>query len=239
MTLAELTDMEQAVLAHIRRYKVGVEQVMAPQGLWEPSLLAGLVQSGWLLPPCMVNAQACYVELTPAAFWALDGEPGTGRRLSGPAAYKAIAFALFCGQEATPRTRILAGEFRDAFPDLARPGLPCGEYYVRPASQQLILGLLQIAGGRLPVRCVRHAHEQVQRRRVLPAFRAAMEAGGFEITLLTDSTARQQALQAAFKGRPLPVPCQIVVCEELTPFARLGGTPKGDTDESELVGAAA
>jgi hypothetical protein len=163
-----------------------------------------------------------------AKYWYLDA-PGAQHcglpeerigPLSEPAKLRAYAMLRFCCLSDTPRHRITMDDLVRNFPRLVRPGLPDG-YYIDPHGPGR-LGLARIDAirqGRWD-RAVQSLREDIDAHVTRPGFRQLIQAGRFEITLLTVFRQKAQRIydslsQCRDAGR---VPIQVVALPELLPL---------------------
>ena len=163
-----------------------------------------------------------------ARYWFLDAggaercglEPNHSGPLSELAKLRALAILRFCILSDRPRHRLTADDLSRSFPTLYRPGLPEG-YYVDPQDSGR-LGLARIDVGRRGRwdRVVQSLREDIDYHLHQIGFRKLIQAGRFEITLLT--VLRQKArriIEALSQYRDTArVPLHVVAMPELLPL---------------------
>jgi hypothetical protein len=195
------------VLDHVARYRIGVVEAllrlpssagMSAKGMRRT--LRRIVEDEKLLASAPLFGQHRYVYLTKAGEAALRieaAEQGGDRRegpLSEPAKVRAFAFVSFCCLSDRPRQRLTPKEFREHFAAHHRPGLPMGYYADYEAGK---LGFTRIdAGGQGRwERLLGRVRDDVDRHRDIPAFRASIEAGTFELAVITPTERKAERLR--------------------------------------------
>jgi hypothetical protein len=145
---------------------------------------------------------------------------GTSRPFSEHAKLKAAALLHFCCLSSNTRHLLLPEEIEGGFPSIFRPGLPHG-YYFDPTDDGRI-GLARVdnsRGGRWdrPLQSLRQTIADHWHR---TGFHDLIQAGRFEITLLTILPRKARRLKQAVASLPdtRRVPIQIKAIPELLPL---------------------
>ena len=140
--------------------------------------------------------------------------------LSEPAKLRALAILRFCCLSDQPRHRLIADELAQNFPALARPGLPDG-YYFDPAGEGR-LGLIRVDAGRQGRwdRVVQSLRQDIHQHVHRPGFRQLVQAGRFEITVVTVFRAKAHRIHESLSQprNATPVAVQVVAIPELLPL---------------------
>jgi len=140
--------------------------------------------------------------------------------LSEPAKLRALAMLRFCCLSGAPRHRLTADDFAQSFPDLARPGLPDGYYFDPQGSGRL--GLARVDAGRRGRwdRAIESLRDDINDHVHRSGFRRLIQAGRFEITLLTVLRQKAQRLYESLTQFPdaRRVPVQVMAIPELLPL---------------------
>jgi hypothetical protein len=140
--------------------------------------------------------------------------------LSEPAKLRALAILRFCCLSDRPRHRLLADELRASFPDVARPGLSDGYYFDSQGSGRI--GLIRVDAGRRGRwdRVIQSLREDVDNHVHCPGFRKLIQAGRFEITVLTVFRQKAQRISDSLAQHPdtRRTALQVVAMPELLPL---------------------
>ena len=140
--------------------------------------------------------------------------------LSEPAKLRALAMLRFCCLSDRPRHRLTAEDLARSFPSLQRPGLPNG-YYFDPAGSGC-LGLARLDVGRRGRwdRVLQSLRADINDHIQQPVFKRLIEAGSFEITVLTVFRQKARRIEEALAQRKdsCAVPLQVVALPELLPL---------------------
>jgi len=239
----ELDPTTYDVLDHVARYRIGVAEALIatpPFADVSPARMKRMLRAlceapspsptpataGPLLASAPLFGSRRYVYLTRAGRAAIgeaetEVEAGQGRRrragaFSEIAKVRAYGVLAFCCLSGRPRQRLTVEEFRRTFPEHHRPGLPMGYYADHQARR---LGFVRVdAGGRGRWdRIAEKVREDVRRHRELPAFRASIAAGAFELALVTATRRKAERLWPIFdeEGRASGVPIHVHVVPEL------------------------
>lgn len=171
-------------------------------------LRAGLLHQGvrcWFLAPAG------------AAYCGLPEERSGG--LSESAKLRAFALLRFCCLGDEPRRRLTTEELLRAFPRLQGTGRP-GGYYLDPAVGRLGLARLDAHRHGRWDRSLQSVREDIDRHWRHPGFRGLIQAGRFEIALLTVFPEKASRLTAALAEHPDAgrVPVRCLALPELLPL---------------------
>lgn len=215
-----------AVLSHIARYRLSIFSAIERLPEFSPY---GLRQVKETLRDCRRHGLlGCAPLHHGAAYWYLDArgaahcgvpEERVGP-LSEPAKLRALAMLRFCCLSDRPRQRISAEELTHTFKCLARPGLPSGYYFDPAGSGRLGLARVDAARRGRWDRVVQSLREDMKDHMQQPGFRQLVQAGRFEITLLTifRQKARRVYDSLSEVRRGCPVPIEVVAIPELLPL---------------------
>ena len=220
------TETLDAVLQHIARYRLTM--FAALEQLPELSEF-GPRSVRYALRACERQAYVCSATLHGGAkYWCLDRRGaehcglGDGRigHFSEPAKLRAAALLRFCCLSDRPRHLLLPSEIERSFPSLYRAGMPSG-YYFDPEGPGR-LGLARVDMGRRGRwdRVIQSLRQDVTQHLHRPGFRNFIQAGRFELTVLTVFRQKAQRLQTALStlrdARRLPI--HVVAIPELLPL---------------------
>lgn len=138
--------------------------------------------------------------------------------LSEPAKIRALAMLRFCCLSDRPRRRLTPQELAEAFPVIAPVGLPSG-YYFDPVGAGR-LGLCRVDAGRRGRwdRVVESVRQDIAGHLHRPGFRQFIQAGRFEITVLTVFRQKARRIYESLVRDTQPLPVQVVALPELLPL---------------------
>lgn len=216
----------RAVLSHIARYRLSIFAAIerlpefAPHGLRHvKGTLRDCRRLGLLgSAPLHRGATYWYVDARGAEQCGLP-EERIGP-LSEPAKLRALAILRFCCLSDRPRQRLTSEELTRTFKCLARPGLPSG-YYFDPAGAGR-LGLIRVDAGRRGRwdRVVQSLRDDMEDHMQQPGFRQLVQAGRFEITVLTVFRQKARRIYDSLSNvrHGCPVPIEVVAIPELLPL---------------------
>jgi hypothetical protein len=160
----------------------------------------------WFLTPC--GAQQCGLDVDRSG------------PLSEVAKIRAYALLAFCCLSANSRHLLAASDFSGQFPVLHRPGM-AGRYYFDPAGHGQ-LGMARIDAGHYGRwdRVAESVQEDLSAHLRRPAWRKLIDAGRFELAVLTVFSQKAQRVREAISRRPVmqAVPVRIVALPELLPL---------------------
>jgi hypothetical protein len=126
-----------------------------------------------------------------------------------------LAVLIYC--ERTNRHLLTQAEFTAHFPELYRPHLPSGYYFLNPDSKSL--GWIVVDHGSRPDRLVSKIGRIIGKRYALPEFAKVIQADAFFVVLLTATAVKQQAIERALFERPRKhVAVEVHVVSELEPL---------------------
>lgn len=213
-----------AVLDHIARYRLTVFPALQQLPVFSA---CGPRQIRDVLRECQRQSLISSAPLHHGArYWYLDAlgaqvcdlaEERVGP-LSEPAKIRALAMLRFCCLSDRPRRRLTAEELTTAFPVLARVGLPSG-YYFDPVGTGR-LGLCRVDAGRRGEwdRVVESVRQDIVQHLHRPGFRQFVQAGRFEITVLTVFRQKARRLFESLARDAQLLPVQVVALPELLPL---------------------
>ena len=185
---AELTE---AVLNHVARYRLTVFAALERLPVFSAR---GPRQIKDVLRDCQRQSLVGSAPLHHGAkYWYLDavGAERCGLAeqrigpLSEPAKLRALALLRFCCLSDKPRHRLTADDLARNFPSLQRPGLPSGYYFDPAGSGRLGLARVDAARRGRWDRVLQSLRTDIDDHVRQPGFRQLIEAGRFEITVLT------------------------------------------------------
>lgn len=216
----------ETLLAHVARYRLSVFAAISQL----PEFTGfGPRRIRRLLRKCCDAGELSSALLHHGArYWYLtrDGaqQCGLDAERSGPLSetgkIRAYAMLTFCCLSASRRYRLTTDEFSRLFPVLHRPGMP-GTYYFEPASHGQ-LGMARIDAGHSGRwdRVVERVHEDLSAHLWRPAWRKLIDAGRFELAILTVFPQKAERLRDAISRRPAmqTVPVKVVALPELLPL---------------------
>jgi hypothetical protein len=203
----EFDPLSYDVLDHVARYRMGVVEALlrlpscagfSPKGLRRR--LRDLGGAGGLLGSAPLYGDLRYFYLTAAGEQALGNDPagqGAARRhgpLSEVAKVRAYGLVAFCCLADRARQRLTAAEFRQHFPAHHRPGLPMG-YYADHGAGTLGFARVDAGGQGRWERLVDRVRDDIERHRAIPAFRASIDSGTFELAVVTATERKAERLR--------------------------------------------
>ena len=220
----------EAVLNHLARYRLTVFAALERLPVFSA---AGPRQIKNVLRDCQRQSLVGSAPLHHGAkYWYVDtaGAERCGLSelrigpLSEPAKLRALALLRFCCLSDKPRHRLTPDDLSRHFPSLYRPGLPSG-YYFDPAGSGR-LGLARIDAGRRGRwdRVLQSLRADINDHVHKPGFQRFIEAGRFEITVLTvfRQKARRIHESLAQVADAHRIPLQVVALPELLPLIGSG-----------------
>ena len=195
------------VLDHVARYRMGVIEALlrlpscaglSPKGMRRT--LRRLADAEKLLASAPLFGNKRYFYLTTKGEAALGIEPagqGSERRagpLSEVAKVRAYALVSFCCLADRPRQRLTAAEFKQHFAAYHRPGLPMS-YYADYEAGTFGFARVDAGGQGRWERLVGRVRDDAERHRAIPAFRAGIDQGRFELAVITPSERKAERLR--------------------------------------------
>jgi len=216
----------EAVLNHLARYRLTVFAVLerlpefSAAGLREIKNVLRDCERQTLIgsAPLHHHAKYWYLETAGAKRCGL-AEQRCGF-LSEPAKLRALAMLQFCCLSDRPRHRLTADDLARSFPSLQRPGLPSGYYFDPVGSGRLGLARLDVGRRGRWDRVVQSLRADISDHLHQPVFKRLIEAGRFEITVLTVFRQKARRIEEALAQRKDAgaVPLQVVALPELLPL---------------------
>lgn len=203
MSLPELLDRDRLLVDHIARYHLSTPEILAHRVL--PGITANalkkilqrLVRSRWLrsLP---LYQQRYYYILSRSACEQLNISVRRSLPLGHEGLVQHFALLTYCAHSDVKL--LSAVEFSLHFPELCRPHLPAGCYFLRPEVGQL--GWIMVDHGSRTERLASKVGRVIGKRYALPPFARLIQAGGFTIVVLTATPLKQHAIERALADRP-------------------------------------
>jgi len=212
---------EQAVLAHVARYRMtvlpAVQQIPELHGLGKrrtAKLLGRLCHGGQLgHAPLYHNRRYFYPGPRFQCAVPDDGQARIGHRpegpLSEPSKIRNYAILAHCCLGSALRERLTRADFRRHFPDFYRPGLPMN-YYVDTSGPQPRMGVVRVDTGgvgrwdRVLAKC-RH---DLEAHFMHAAFRQLLQHGLFEMVVVTAMPQKARRLAESIQSwRDPRAPC--------------------------------
>lgn len=126
----------------------------------------------------------------------------------------------FCYLSDRPRHRLTTHDLARSFPGLQRPGLPSGYYFDPAGSGRLGLARLDVGRHGRWDRVLQSLRADINDHIQQPVFKRLLEAGRFEITVITVFRQKARRIEEAWaqKKDACPVPLQVVALPELLPL---------------------
>ena len=214
------------VLQHIARYRLTIFAALERLPEFSPF---GPRYVRYALRECERQGYVCSASLHGGAkYWCLNQRgaqhcglsDGRNGRFSEPAKLRATALLRFCCLSDRPRHLLIPSEIQGSFPSLYRAGMPNG-YYFDPAGTGR-LGLARVDVGRRGRwdRVIQSVRQDITQHIHRPGFRDFIQAGRFELTVLTVFRQKAQRVQAELSTLPdtRRVPIHVVAIPELLPL---------------------
>lgn len=216
----------EVVLAHVARYRLSTFAAIsrlpafADYGPRRLRQLLRQCRDRGLLSSALLHHGVRYWFLTARGAERCRLDARRAGPLSEPAKIRAYAMLVFCCLSQTSRHRMTAQDFEEKFTPLYRPGMP-GTYYFDPAGHGQ-LGMARIDAGHYGRwdRVVETVREDLSAHLRRPAWRKLIDAGRFELAILTVFPQKAERLREAISRRPVlqAVPVRIVALPELLPL---------------------
>lgn len=224
----------RAVVEHVFRYRLTTPDIVSscpslPASDLDSatSLLETLVRHGWLQRGQLAPNQPddAYYYLTTKAAQVLDVDPVLAKEPSREMRIESFAVAKFCCSSHPFRELFTKAEFIDKFGSLWYPGQPV-RYYLEPTQNDVRLAFIKVDKGgasrwdRVVESCQRFLSKRIETSRAdsqyhqqIYAYRQLVEAGRFQISLLTSLPEKCEAIlrkldmmEASGETRPPIVP---------------------------------
>lgn len=214
-----------AILAQIARYRLtvfaAVERIPVLAEC-DPRVARQMLREAErrrLIADVPLHATMRYWHLLPSGAESAGVNPECSGPLSEPAKLRALALLQFCRLGDVHRERLTTQELGGYLAESARPGLP-GTYYFDAAVSRIGLARLDVGRRGRWDRMVQSVQADVTRHLKHSGFRRLIEAGRFEITVLTVLRAKALRLQAAFStvSDQRRLPLNVVALPELLPL---------------------
>lgn len=217
-----LTDRDQEILEHVRRYRLTTTEAL--RKFFFPEAKAGAEKNvlrrlvGDYLQARPLYAKKVYYQLTPSAARTL-GEPEELAEPLGPQAlvrwYGVFAFCcLGAKEEVSVFTR---REFASAFlPFADHVDLTQSHYYLDNDGATIRLGQIVVEQGGEYQRLINKCRRIIERGREIPGLQEIIADELFVIALVIAEESKCQALSNQLRKNPLPTWCRIKVVPELS-----------------------
>lgn len=187
-----ITDsMINILLEHLARYRMTVPAAVASlpstkgHGLARAKQVLRECRRQSLVDSAVLHGRSRYWFLTALGAKRCSVTVRRDGPLSETAKLRAFALLHFCCLTGRSRLRLTAEEIHQNFPDLYRPGLPTGYYYDPANSGRMGLARVDASPGGRWDRMIETLRADMTDHLRQPSFRRLVEAGRFEITLLT------------------------------------------------------
>lgn len=218
------TERDLEILAHVVRHGLTtrgfLQQVFFPAATTSAvaKVVQRLVKNQWLREYCLGTGFS-YLVLGRQASSFLAGDCPLSRRFTEqnfPLAYGFLAFCL-----THQLRRLTSQEFMAQYPDLCRPGMATGRYFIDTRQQPYRLGTILLDRGNPPKNILRKLERTARQRYTHPTFTHLIQNGLFTITILTAWPLKQEYLQVAVRQafRSL-IAVDVVTVPELQAFYR-------------------
>jgi hypothetical protein len=211
---------DKAIVEYIRRYHMGTPESLAKRICPELSAnalkktLQRLVKRG-VLRRFPLYQQRFYYILSRQVCQELQLSLRRSMPLGHEGLVQHLAVLVFCEQ--CNLQLLTQQEFTTHFPELYRPHLPSGYYFLEPAAGSL--GWIMVDHGSRPDRLVSKVGRVIGKRYALPEFAKVIQADAFSIALVTATALKKQAIERALLERPRKhVSVQVHVIPELAPL---------------------
>jgi hypothetical protein len=216
-----LTERDQEILEHVRRYRLTTTEALrrfffaeAKAGA-EKNVLRRLI--GEHLQARPLYAKKVYYQLTPSAARTL-GEPEEIAEPLGPQAivrvYGVFAYCCLGSKDKTVLTR---REFVSAFKSFAEQvDLTQSHYYLDYDGSTVRLGQIVVEQGGEYQRLITKCRRIVERGREIPGLQEIIADELLVIALVLAEASKRDALYAQLRKNPLPVWCRVEVVPELS-----------------------
>jgi hypothetical protein len=164
-----------------------------------------------------IKGTSCYYVLAPRGARLLKLKPKEPRPFTEQSLPGALAVAYYCATRGIKR--FTAREFGMKFPELCRPGLRCSSYFLEETGGGLCLSSFLLDRGATARRLQGKIRNVIRQRYALKPFASLIQAGRFQIVVLTGYQAKQKELQTDLAKRHRgPVKVRVEVVPELGSF---------------------
>ncbi|MEX2186048.1 MAG: hypothetical protein WD875_04605 [Pirellulales bacterium] len=218
------TARDRQILDHVHRYRLTTREFLQRAFIADGGdgavnkVIQRLVADGWLRE-CRLDNGLTYFVLGGQGREAVGAASASGRPFteqSFPVAYGFLAFCLGQGVR-----RLTSGEFQQAFPDLYRPRMKTGGYYVDARQSPHRLGTVLLDRGNPPKRILHKLDRLVAQHYRTPTFVELILSGRFCVTIITAWPVKKRLLDSAVKLTVRgPVCVEVATVAELQAFYR-------------------
>lgn len=202
-----LQDRDQAILAHVARYRLTtletVHHLFFPEASSQEAAKTVLRRlRGTHLQSRPLYLRRVYYQLTAVAAQAL-GEPEEIAKPLGPQALpRAYSVLAYCCHGPAERPRLTRAEFAERYPALAA-AVPYNDFTMEPSAegpQRLVRLLVDLGGAHQ--RLVRKCVGIIRKGHSTPALNEMLAANTFQLTILTAEVTKAQAIGRSLQAHP-------------------------------------
>lgn len=233
-TSVEVTDRDLSIFRHIDRYGLTVAEAVGNEPFFQETSIAtitnrlnALVRAGFLQRG-QLYAGKSYFQLGLDAAKLINARPESAKPIQTRVKVRDYGILLFCCLNTTSYEKLTPAEFQESFPQLFRNGEKIS-YYLSRDGNRTRLGYLRIDQGGVGSwdRLVSRCRDDVRKRCDLPGYRKFVDAGAFEITIVTAMEHKADRILELVNQDPMPVPLHVFVAPDLFPLvARPGASQK-------------
>ena len=220
---SDLTERDREMLGHVARYRIATDAIFRTiffPGVRDngpPRKVAVRLVESKYLREFRFKGTSCYYVLAPRGARFLGLKPKEPRPFTEQSLPGALAVAYYCATRAIKR--FTAREFGERFPELCRPGLRCSNYFIEETEKGLRLGFFLLDRGTTPRRMRGKIRNVIRQRYALKPFASLIQAGRFQIIVITGYQTKQRELEADLAQRHRgPVKVRVEVVPELGSF---------------------
>lgn len=176
------------------------------------------VQNKWLRE-CKMGNGFSYIVLGRKSAAFVSGGDFAPRRFTEQSFPLAYGYLAFC--TAHSLRRLASRDFSGDYPELCRPGMQTGKYFIDSRREPFRLATVILDRGNPPRNILRKLDRAARKRYAIPAFADLIQNGLFSITILTAWPLKQEYLQDAVRQsfRSMVV-VDVATVPELQPFYR-------------------
>ncbi len=219
----DLTERDCKMLEHVARYRIATDAIFRTvffpnvQDNGPPRKVAVRLVENKYLREFRIKGTSCYYVLAPRGARLLKLKPKEPRPFTEQSLPGALAVAYYCATRGIKR--FTAREFGQKFPELCRPGLRCSSYFLEETGGGLCLSSFLLDRGATARRLQGKIRNVIRQRYALKPFASLIQAGRFQIVVLTGYQAKQKELQTDLAKRHRgPVKVRVEVVPELGSF---------------------
>lgn len=128
------------------------------------------------------------------------------------------AYGLVCYAQLSKSRRLTHSEWAENFPELHHADVPANSYFLEDGVDGPRIVFAHVDTGQDARDAVARVRKVVTRRYALPAFAELIQAGRFEVVVLTPTDGKKRAIEAVLEKRYRGLtPVRVVVIPELEP----------------------